>query len=671
MIGFKEVVTSVTRDEVAAYRERFYAPGRMTLVIAGNVTHELTMALADEHFAELQAKPVGGAEPGVFAPVGTQQQGRDIQQANICLALPGISHEAPESDVAAARMMSAIFGGSMSSRLFISVRERQGLCYTVSASLDMSADIGSVIIFTGTDPANAGKAVASIVEEMEILVNDGVTAEELEKGRAMLKGRYVLDREDSMAQGYLAAAELLYRGRVSDREEQFALIDAVTREDMRAAAERYLRKDELRLRSWARSGSTSRPSWRGRARPPHEGRVAPAPDQGGAGRALRFQREGDRGMRGGRGRRLDRWVLPDSRAHQVAADPPGGGRQRRLEQVLKTYREGRFTLAFLGAVLPQELELTQESGRKMLGAAGVPLEELEAVMKAAGLTMPNLDLPIRSDELEVFQQFARLRALPIPLEARLHAIRVMSESLHRAAEVPVKQFHEHIELPLLEAYKSDVTKAQKLMGEISGAALPAIEDTARWLFRRYLEHEILKDVTVQMEAATRADRPAVSQQRDPSLAFIDLAGFTSISAEEGDVRAAEMATRFYDKLVDATREHNGQVVKMLGDGAMLTFDDGEKAVRCALKLVRELPEMGLPPARVGINRGPVVAQAGDFYGTTVNTAARINDYARPNEVLVSASVLEGPAKGIELERIGPVSLRGVPQPVELFRARDA
>ena len=71
-----------------------------------------------------------------------------MQQANVCLVMPGISHQQPQQDVVAARMMNAIFGGSMSSRLFISVRERQGLCYSVSSSLDMNADIGSVVIFT-------------------------------------------------------------------------------------------------------------------------------------------------------------------------------------------------------------------------------------------------------------------------------------------------------------------------------------------------------------------------------------------------------------------------------------------------------------------------------------------------------------------------------------------
>ncbi|HEV3234837.1 MAG TPA: pitrilysin family protein [Candidatus Dormibacteraeota bacterium] len=246
VIGFPEVISSVSRDQVAAYRERFYAPSRMTLVLAGNVTHETNMALANEYFADIAARDTATAPPGKFGPIGGEQVERDIQQANICLALPGLSHSDPEEDIVAARVMSAILGGSMSSRLFISVRERQGLCYTVSASLDMAADIGSMIIFTGTDPDKASTAVASIIAEMEKMVEEGITDEELEKGRAMLKGRYVLDREDSMAMGYLAAAELLYRGRVIPMAEQFALIDGVTSDQVAAMASRYLKPAEIR-----------------------------------------------------------------------------------------------------------------------------------------------------------------------------------------------------------------------------------------------------------------------------------------------------------------------------------------------------------------------------------------------------------------------------------------
>ncbi|HEV3231259.1 MAG TPA: pitrilysin family protein [Candidatus Dormibacteraeota bacterium] len=247
VIGFPEVIKGVGRDAIASYRESFYAPGRMTLVIAGNVTHEVTERLARQHFAGLTEKPLGSALPGRFAETRTGQDQREIQQANLAMAMPGPSHADPERDVVAARMMSAILGGSMSSRLFISVRERQGLCYSINSSLDMAADIGMVAIDTGTDPEKAAQAVRSIVAEVEQLAADGVTPEEMDKGRAMLKGRYVLDREDSMNLAYLSAAELLYRGRVQGREAYFALVDAIEPAEVLAAARRHLAPDRLRV----------------------------------------------------------------------------------------------------------------------------------------------------------------------------------------------------------------------------------------------------------------------------------------------------------------------------------------------------------------------------------------------------------------------------------------
>jgi adenylate cyclase len=190
-----------------------------------------------------------------------------------------------------------------------------------------------------------------------------------------------------------------------------------------------------------------------------------------------------------------------------------------------------------------------------------------------------------------------------------------------------------------------------------------------WLFQRYLEHEALRSVTERMEEAVTGAEPRLRRQGDPAVAFIDLAGFTVLSAEAGDAGAAELAGRFTDLLLETTQAHRGRVVKTMGDGAMLFFDDGGRAVTACLELERALDAAGLPPMRAGINRGPVVAQSGDYYGNTINVAARITDYARPREVLVSAEVLPGGSDGIELEEIGEVTLKGVAQPVRLSRAR--
>ena len=120
-------------------------------------------------------------------------------------------------------------------------------------------------------------------------------------------------------------------------------------------------------------------------------------------------------------------------------------------------------------------------------------------------------------------------------------------------------------------------------------------------------------------------------------------------------------------------QFGGTAVKMLGDGVMFHFPDPADAVRCALHLIPEIDDAALPPARVGVHAGPVVFRDGDYFGRTVNLAARITDYARPSEVLVSQSVVEsvGDADGVTFVEIGPVTLKGVSEPVVLHAARDA
>ena len=98
------------------------------------------------------------------------------------------------------------------------------------------------------------------------------------------------------------------------------------------------------------------------------------------------------------------------------------------------------------------------------------------------------------------------------------------------------------------------------------------------------------------------------------------------------------------------------------------FGDPGDAVGCGLYLVGAAEEQGLPPARAGVHAGPVVFRDGDYFGQTVNLASRIADYARPREVLVSATVVEPAEAAAEFEPIGEISLRGVAEPVPLFRA---
>jgi class 3 adenylate cyclase len=340
-----------------------------------------------------------------------------------------------------------------------------------------------------------------------------------------------------------------------------------------------------------------------------------------------------------------------------------------LPAALERYREGGYTLGSLEGYLPLALALSDLSYREACEQAGIPLAEYQALIRAAGLPDTDVDQPARIEDIEVLRGYAQLRQLPIALEERLHVLRLTADGMRRAAEAQMDLFRVYVEAPLLETHRDDPGQAHEAVGQLGALATPAIASLTGWLQKRVLEQEILRHVTEEMEQAINGEAPTPLRTGEPAVAFVDLAGFTVLSSTHGDAEAARIANRFGERVSDVVRGRGGRVVKSLGDGAMLLFTDACEAVRAGLELVTALPASGLPPVRVGINRGPLVAYAGDYFGSSVNLAARITDYARPREVLLAESVIPDGAEGVELEEIGEVTLKGVAAPVRLFRAR--
>jgi adenylate cyclase len=123
--------------------------------------------------------------------------------------------------------------------------------------------------------------------------------------------------------------------------------------------------------------------------------------------------------------------------------------------------------------------------------------------------------------------------------------------------------------------------------------------------------------------------------------FTDLVGFTSLAAERGDDHAADVAVEFYDRVRRFVPDHRAEEVKTLGDALMLRGEDPALAVRLGLRIVNELEAIeGFPPVRVGMHTGPAVERGNDWYGTTVNIAARICAAAGGGEVLISEATRE-------------------------------
>ena len=191
-----------------------------------------------------------------------------------------------------------------------------------------------------------------------------------------------------------------------------------------------------------------------------------------------------------------------------------------------------------------------------------------------------------------------------------------------------------------------------------------------WLQRRHREHAVL-DYLVNVTETSMEERGLTPAQRKqpPAIAFLDLTGYTALAEEHGDEAAAELATALAGIVDEAARAHGGRPVKWLGDGVMFHFTDPRRAIVGGLELVEQTESAVSVPARMGINAGAVVAQEGDYFGRTVNVAARIADYARPHEVLVSEEARRSAdAADVRFELIGDVPLKGVANAVRLHRA---
>jgi class 3 adenylate cyclase len=153
--------------------------------------------------------------------------------------------------------------------------------------------------------------------------------------------------------------------------------------------------------------------------------------------------------------------------------------------------------------------------------------------------------------------------------------------------------------------------------------------------------------------------------------FGDLVGFTALTAADGDDRGAEVALSFYERVRALLEDHGAEEVKTLGDGVVLRCADHAAAVELGLQIVDELESTaGFPPVRIGLHTGPAVYRGGDWYGTTVNVAARLCAVAGGGEVLVSEAtrVAAGRMRTVEFDDGRLHWLRNLTDPVQTFSA---
>lgn len=171
----------------------------------------------------------------------------------------------------------------------------------------------------------------------------------------------------------------------------------------------------------------------------------------------------------------------------------------------------------------------------------------------------------------------------------------------------------------------------------------------------------------------------VDADSDQTFLFADLAGFTALTEVHGDELAADLAERFCDSVCELLPGYGAERIKSIGDGLMLRLTDPDRGVRLAVRIVTEFgATRGFPSVRIGLHTGAAIVRGGDWFGATVNLAARVGDLAAEREVLMTRATRDAVVWGNPLTELRPRGcrrLKNIRDPVELFAAvidtRDA
>jgi predicted Zn-dependent peptidase len=245
--GTKESVTEITRPMVQSYIHEHYQPGNTVLAIAGNVEHHRAVEEATAQLGTWQRRPNNS-----YVPMNQEQEEARVrlehmttQQAHLALVLPGLSRF--DDDKYHLSLLNTMLGQGMSSRLFLEVREKRGLAYSVYSYVSPYLDAGLMGVYAGVDADHIEQALAAILEELDKIRQEPVSDDELGKAKEFTKGHLQLQMEDSIAVASWIGRQECLEERVLSVEEVLEEVDAVTTTDIQRVAQRLLKQEKLNL----------------------------------------------------------------------------------------------------------------------------------------------------------------------------------------------------------------------------------------------------------------------------------------------------------------------------------------------------------------------------------------------------------------------------------------
>ena len=226
-------VQGFTRDNILSYKNERYCPQNIVISFAGNIVLDEAAQLAERYFGDMECKNFQERKKNVVWQSGNLFRNKPIEQAHFAIGFPTVERD--HKDFAATQVVNAVLGGSMSSRLFKRVREELGLAYSVYSYTSHYSEAGIFAVYAGVNPQKAEDAAKAVKEVICTFAQEGMTQDELSRGKEQLRSSNIYAQENTASQMLLYGKQMLYKNEVYDFEKRMAEIAAVTQEDIRRA----------------------------------------------------------------------------------------------------------------------------------------------------------------------------------------------------------------------------------------------------------------------------------------------------------------------------------------------------------------------------------------------------------------------------------------------------
>lgn len=244
--GYKETVSSTTREQLLNYLALRYMPNNTVLSVAGNIQHEEAMAQIEPLFSKWATRKLTGGYPtnDNQTEARLRIEPKDIEQAHLCLAVHGFSRSHPQRFTV--DLLNTVLGAGMSSRLFTEIRERRGLAYDIHSYTEHFLNAGSFGVYAGVDPQKIETALAAILEELS-KVKKGIATSELTRAKELSKGRLYLRFEDSQNVALWYGSQEILLQQILDIDDVIAIVDAITTDELQEVAQKIMIDGGLNL----------------------------------------------------------------------------------------------------------------------------------------------------------------------------------------------------------------------------------------------------------------------------------------------------------------------------------------------------------------------------------------------------------------------------------------